>query len=146
MAVTFALHPHTVGPAHRSSKGDALRLASPLTHGTAFGETDHAANFPAHHAKNPPKSQIQLRFGQLANNSTQPPSPASLHSIRSAKAALPAASIHRRRSSWRGGTVILWLPQYALVNCRPPAASPPLETFLWRRTVVSFSHGTCILD
>ena len=81
----------------------------------------------------PPKSQIQPSFGQLANNIPQTPlPPVPLHSIRSAKAALPAAPIRRRR-----GSAILSLPQYALVDCHPLAAPPPLATFLWRRTTVS---------
>ena len=96
---------------------------------------------PAHHAKilTPPHTQkfhpnpIQPPFGQLANNIPQTPlPPVPLHSIRSAKAALPTAPIRRRR-----GSAILSLPQYALVDCRPLAAPPPLATFLWRRTAVS---------
>lgn len=82
-----------------------------------------------------PPNPIQPPFGQLANNILQNPVP--LHSIRSAKAALPAAPIRRRRGSSRGRTAILSLPQYALVDCRPLAAPPPLATFLWRRTAVS---------
>jgi hypothetical protein len=100
------------------------------------------AKLPAHRMKIPSKSQIQLPFGQLANNIPQTP----LHSIRSAKAALPAAPIRRRRGSSRGHTAILSLPQYALVDCHPLSAPPPLVTFLWRCTAVSFSHGMHILD
>lgn len=50
------------------------------------------------------------------------------------------------RSSSRGRMAILSLPQYALVDCYPLAALLPMVTFLWRRTAVSFSHGTHILD
>ena len=92
---------------------------------------------PAHRAKippkNSPKSQIQPPFDQLANNIPQTPlPPVPLHSIRSAKAVVPAVPIRRRR-----GSVILSLPQYALVDCCPLAALPPLATFLSRRTAVS---------
>ena len=88
---------------------------------------------PLHtHTQKFPPNPIQPPFGQLANNIPQTPSPGPLHSIRSAKAALPAVPIRRRR-----GSAILSLPQYALVDCRPLAAPPPLATFLWRRTAVS---------
>ena len=118
--------------------------------------THRAKILPPHTQKFPP-NPIQPPFGQLANNipqTTIPPVP--LHSIRSAKAALPIALIRRRRDS-----TILSLPRYALVDCRPLATPPPLATFLWRRTAVSaatagdvrvethggsFSHGTRILD
>ena len=60
---------------------------------------------PPHTQKFPP-NPIQPPFGQLANNIPQTP----LHSIRSAKAALPATPIRRRRSSSRGRTVIVLLP------------------------------------
>ena len=89
------------------------------------------------HTQKFPPNPIQLPFGQLVNNIPQtflPPVP--LHSIHSAKAALPAALIHRRRGSLGGHTAILLLPQYALVDCRPLAAPPPLAAFLWRRTAV----------
>ena len=125
------------GPAHGSRKRNALWLASSLTRGTALGETDHAPNSPAHRTKilppthtqkSPPPNPIQPPFGKLANNI--PPRP--LHSIRSAKAALAAVPIRRRR-----GSAILSLPQYAYIDCRPLAAPPPLATFLWRCTAVS---------
>ena len=67
---------------------------------------------PAHrtkilpHTQKIPPNPIQLPFGQLANNIPQTPlPPVPLHSILSAKAALPAASIRRRR-----GSAILSLP------------------------------------
>ena len=91
------------------------------------------AKLPPPTARKYPPNPIQPPFGQLANNIPQtslPPVP--LHSIRSAKAALRAAPIRRRR-----GSAILSLPRYALVDCRPLAAPPPLGTFLWRRTAVS---------
>ena len=99
-----------------------------------------AKTAPAHRAKIlPPPTQkfppnpIQPPFGQLANNIPQNPLPhVPLYSIHSAKATLPAAPICRRR-----GSAILSLPQYALVDCRPLAAPPPLATFLWRRTAAS---------
>ena len=33
--------------------------------------------------------------------------------------------------------MIISLAQYALIDCRPLAAPPPLATFLWRRMPVS---------
>ena len=129
--------PHTFGPAHGSRKRNALQLASSLTRGTTLGETDHAPNSPRPPRENPPpqippKSQIQPPFGQLANNIPQTPSPCPppLHSLRQSRP--PRQPICRRH-----GSVILSLPQYALVDCRPLAAPPPLATFLWRRTAVS---------
>ena len=143
--------PHTFGHVHGSRKRNALRLASSLTRGTALGETDHAPNSPRPPRENPPPpthtqkfppNPIQPPFGQLANNIPQTPlPPVPLHSIRSAKAALPTMPIRRRR-----GSAILSLPQYTLVDCRPLAAPPALGTFLWRRAAVSFFHGTRILD
>ena len=129
------------GPAHGSRKRNALRLASSLTRGTTLGETDHAPNSPAHrarilppppHPKIPPKSDSTALRPTSQQYSRNPLPPVPLHSIRSAKAALPAAPIRRRR-----GSAILSLPQYALIDCRPLAAPPPLATFLWRRTAVS---------
>ena len=90
----------------------------------------HCAKIPTQ--KFPPNPRFNRPSANLPIIFPKPPPPVPLHSIRSAKAALPAAPIRRCR-----GSAILSLPQYALVDCRPLAAPPPLATFLWRRTAVS---------
>ena len=80
------------------------------------------------HTQKFPPNPIQPPFGQLANNIPQTPSPLSP----STPFAPPKPPSPSRR-----GSAILSLPQYALVDCRPLAAPPPLAMFLWRRMVVS---------